>query len=94
MKTVTLPTLFKFFAKDGDKIDGVKVTQFIRTGFNEMEGSTYELNVKVFTTSKYKNLLLKVETNGTYLEDCEEYFEDENVYNKEKMTEWLNAILA
>ena len=94
MKTVTLNTLFKFFADNGDKIEQVKVTKFTHTGFNEMEGNTFEFNVKLFTTKKYKNLLLNVETNNSYLEDCEEYFKSEEIYNKESITEWLNAILS
>lgn len=94
MKTVTLDTLFKFFNTDGDKIDSVKVTSFKKVGFNNMEGNKYEFNLKVFTTHKYQNLFLQVETNGTYLCDCEEYLEREDIYNKESITEWLNAILA
>lgn len=94
MKTVSMKTLLKFFATDGDKINEVKVTSFNRIGFNEMKGSLYDFNIKIFTTDKYKNLFLNVETNSSYLEDCEEYFEKENVYNKENITEWLNAILA
>ena len=93
MKVVSMKTLLKFFNTDGDKIEKVKVTKFTHTGFNEMEGNTFDFNLKVFTTAKYANLLLNVETNGTYLEDCEEYFESEDIYNKEKVTEWLNAIL-
>lgn len=94
MKTVSMKTLLKFFNTDGDKINEVKVTSFNRIGFNEMEGSLYDFNIKIFTTDKYKNLFLNVETNSSWLEDCEEYFEKENVYNKENITEWLNAILA
>lgn len=94
MKTVSMKTLLKFFNTDGDKINEVKVTSFNRIGFNEMEGSLYDFNIKTFTTDKYKNLFLNVETNSSWLEDCEEYFEKENVYNKENITEWLNAILA
>lgn len=94
MKTVTMKTLLTFFATDGDKINEVKVTSFNRAGFNDMEGNKYEFNLKIFTTDKYKNLFLKVETNSSYLCDCEEYLEKEDIYNRESITEWLNATLA
>lgn len=95
MKVVSMQTLFKFFATDGDKINEVKATSFAYTGFNNMVGNKYEFNLKIMTTAKYKNIFLTVETNGTYLYDCEDYFEDENMeFTKENITEWLNAILA
>lgn len=95
MKVVSMKTLLKFFATDGDKIDAVKVTSFKKVGFNDMEGNKYEFNAKIMTTDRYKNIFLTVETNDTYLYDREDYFEDENMeFTKENITEWLNAILA
>lgn len=69
---VTLETASNFLSDNADKIESLKVTQFNRYGFNEIEGSQYEINLKVVTSEKYKNKLIHIATNQTWLDDLAE----------------------
>lgn len=54
------------------KIKEVKVTSIQELGFNQMEGYTYQVNVKLlFENGRYK--LLKYSTNTTYLDDIPDF---------------------
>lgn len=69
-----LQNLYNFMEENKDKIEGFKITHFEKVGFNEMEGGIYQINAKVITTEKYRNKLIKILTNSTYLED---FYNDE-----------------
>lgn len=71
MTYYTLNAIYNFVSDNSDKIKNVKLTHFERYGFNEMEGGQYQINFKIETLPKYKNKLLKVLTNSSYLQDYE-----------------------
>ena len=68
-QTYTLKALFDFVNKYPEAIDNIKITHFERLSFNIMEGHQYEINFKIITVPKYRNKLIKVITNSTWLED-------------------------
>ena len=65
----TLNALFDFVNKYPEAIEDIKITHFERLSFNIMEGHQYEINFKIITVPKYRNKLIKVITNTTWLED-------------------------
>lgn len=71
MNYYTLNAIYNFVIDNSDKIKNVKITHFERYGFNEMEGGQYQVNFKIETLPKYKNKLLKVLTNSSYLQEYE-----------------------
>lgn len=72
----TLNALVQFAGKYQKFIKEVKVTHFERFGFNELEGYQYRLNFKIVTVDGYRNKLVKVLTNSTYMNDYGETEED------------------
>lgn len=50
-------------------IDYVKVTNIKPIGFNTLEGNKYIVNVKIITKNGYKNKLLQIFINSSYLDD-------------------------
>lgn len=81
---VKLNTLCTFLEDNRELIESIKVTQFKQGAFNSYEGFQYQINVKVNTVTGYRNKLIKVITNSTYLED----FED-----RDDFQEWLSSYL-
>ena len=87
-----LQNLYNFVVANKNKIDNFKITHFEKIDFNELEGGIYQINVKVTTTKNYRNKLIKVLTNSTYLED---FYNDEFDNNewitavKDNLTDWL-----
>lgn len=72
------------------KIKEVKVTNIQVIDFNDMEGYTYQVNVKLlFNNGKYK--LLKYTTNTTYLDDIPDF----NNLNElqQSLTEYWDAFI-
>ena len=65
----TLNAIVQFAGKYQKFIKEVKVTHFERFGFNDMEGFQYRINFKIGTVDGYRNKLIKVLTNSTYMED-------------------------
>lgn len=90
MTYYTLNAIYKFVSNNSDKIKNVKITHFERYGFNEMEGGQYQVNFKIETLPKYKNKLLKVLTNSSYLQD---YEGDTDQEVKEELEENINFLL-
>ena len=87
-----LQNLYNFMVANKNKIDNFKITRFEKIDFNELEGGIYQINVKVTTTKNYRNKLIKLLTNSTYLED---FYNDEFDNNewitavKDNLTDWL-----
>lgn len=73
MAYYTLNAVLNFIHEFGKDIQGVKITHFEEYDFNDMEGGQYQINFKIITAPKYRNKLLKVLTNSTYLIDYEDY---------------------
>ena len=89
-----LKNLYNFMAANKNKIESFKITHFEKVGFNEMEGGIYQINVKVITTEKYRNKLIKVLTNSTYLENFyNDGIDDEDwtASVKENLIDWLST---
>lgn len=80
-------------ATNKDKIESFKITHFEKVGFNEMEGGIYQINVKVITTEKYRNKIIKVLTNSSYLEDFynDGLDDDWTAAVKDNLTDWLST---
>lgn len=90
MTYYTLNAIYNFVNDNSDKIKNVKITHFERYGFNDMEGGQYQVNFKIETLPKYKNKLVKVLTNSSYLE---EYEGDTMEEVKEDLEDCLNIQL-
>lgn len=84
MKIGTLKQMNEFVTDNHEKIEKVKVTKIIKTHFNDMEGNNYLANVKIITPNGYKNKLLQVTFNDSYLE-----WYQEEVEEFETVEEWL-----
>ncbi|HFI0151348.1 TPA: hypothetical protein ACGO3A_002234 [Streptococcus suis] len=69
------------------KIKSFKVTSIKELYWNDMEGQNYQINIKMITEDGYKNKLLKVLTNSSYLED----FEGDNL--AEELEDYFNGLL-
>ena len=90
MAYYTLDAVINFINEFRNDIQGVKITHFERYGFNDMEGGQYQINFKIITAPKYRNKLIKVLTNSTYLED---YNGDTAQEVKEELEENINFLL-
>lgn len=90
MQKITLKDLYAFHSENEQLIEGIKVTKFNRLYFNDMEGYHYEFNVKVLTTDGYKNKLLTVETNDTWLEGMADVVDDKELSMEEVVKEYFN----
>lgn len=68
---------YNFINKNYDLIDDTKLTSVKNIGFNYMEGYQWQANYKIITKKQYKNKLLKVYFNDSYLdgETPQEYAE-------------------
>ena len=88
MQTTNLNGIYKFVEHNKKAVDELKVTSLKQYDFNSMEGYQVQLNVKVITKPKFKNCLIKVFTNSTYIED----FYPNNI-DKNFMTELKSNIL-
>ena len=97
MQQVSMNGIYKFLNDNKDKIEYVKATRFHAYAFNEVEGYQWSINVKVITKDDYKNKLLQVVTNSTYLEDFQYDNETETDYSDsefhENFEDWLNTAI-
>ena len=69
MQQVSMNGIYKFLNDNKNKIEYVKATRFHAYAFNEVEGYQWAIKVKIVTKDGYKNKLVQVVTNSTYLED-------------------------
>lgn len=88
MTTASYNDTVKFVSNNKKLIDGVKVTRFEKTGFNDMEGNQFSINVKIIAVDGYKNKLFTMLTNSTYMED----FDADYGEMKEELQDCLNTI--
>lgn len=72
----TLNAINQFVNKYQKFIKDIRITHFERFGFNDMEGYQYRINFKVVTVDGYRNKLVKVLTNSTYINDYGEAEKD------------------
>ena len=72
MKTITYNQLFEFISKHRELIHDIVVQSVKAYDFNNIEGKHYDIKIKIYTTKEYKNTILVVKTNSTYLEDIDE----------------------
>lgn len=89
MTTATYNEGVKFISTNKKLIEGVKVTKLEKTGFNDMEGSQFNINIKLTTVDGYKNKLFTMLTNGTYMEDFGADYDE----MKEKLQDYLNILV-
>lgn len=91
----TLDDTATFLQKNAKLIEGVKVTRLDVGQFNNMEGYQYDFNLKVTTVDGYKNKLINVHTNSSWVQDLYEYDDDGNRTDtkqddKKILTDYLN----
>lgn len=79
----------KFILNNRNLIDGVKITRFEKTGFNNMEGGQFSINIKILAVDGYKNKLFTLLTNSTYLDDFGGGYDE----MKEELKNYLNDLL-
>jgi len=89
MTAATYTESVKFILNNRKLIDGVKVTRFEKTGFNDMEGSQFSINIKILAVDGYKNKLFTMLTNSTYLDDFGGGYDE----MKEELQNYLNDLL-
>jgi hypothetical protein len=87
---LTLDTVYQFMSGNKELIKDFKITSFKQVSFSDMDGYVYRLNIKLTTIDGYKNKLLKVVTNSTYLDEMGETIKDFQ-YN---LTDWYYTALA
>lgn len=90
MQKITLKDLYAFHSENEQLIEGIKVTKFNRLYFNDMEGYHYEFNIKVTTVEGYRNKLLKVVTNDTWLEDMVDVVDGKELSMEDVVKEYFN----
>lgn len=93
MKYYTLQSVYNFVNDNHDVIDSIKITSFTVLDFNSMSGYDYQINFKVETNKEYKNKLIRVLTNSTYLEDFFPENDDGDMTDKEYYQITKNNIL-
>lgn len=90
MQKITLKDLYAFHSENEQLIEGIKVTKFNQLYFNDMEGYHYEFNVKVTTVNGYRNKLLSVVTNDTWLEDMVDVVDGKELSMEDVVKEYFN----
>ena len=97
MQQVSMNGIYKFLNDNKNKIEYVKATRFHAYAFNEVEGYQWAINVKIVTKDGYKNKLVQVVTNSTYLEDFQWNNETETDYSDnefhESFEDWLTTAI-
>lgn len=71
MKTYTYNALFEFIERNIHLIDDIKCTSVKPLYFNNMEGWNYLIRFKVIAKNGYRNKLLAIHTNSTYLDSLD-----------------------
>ena len=89
MTAATYTESVEFVINNRKLIDGVKITRFEKTGFNNMEGGQFSINIKILATDGYKNKLFTMLTNSTYLDDFGGGYDE----MKEELQNYLNDLL-
>lgn len=86
MKVYTYNALFEFIERYRHLIDDIKCTSIRHLYFNDMEGWKYHIRFKVITKDGYKNKLLLIHTNSTYLDSL-------NTVNKDTVQNLIDCYL-
>lgn len=71
-------------------IENYYVTNAEAVSFNCFEGNIYHVNIKLVTKEGYKNKIITMVTNSTYIEDFD-LWDDEKTL-KENFQSWLECI--
>jgi len=90
MQATTMNGIYNFLKNNKDKIENVKITRMTYKDFNEYEGYQWQVNVKVISKEGYKNKLIAIQTNSTYVDDFD-LDEDGNIYNSDEHSSEENA---
>lgn len=86
MKTYTYNALFDFLQRNLYLIDNIKCTSVKPLYFNDMEGWNYLIRFKIIAKKGYKNKLLVIHTNSTYLDSL-------NTVNKNTVQSLVDCFL-
>lgn len=66
------------------------VTSAEKASFNCMEGNVYHVNIKLVTKEGYKDKIIKMVTNSTYIEDFDLWDDEKSL--KENFQTWIECI--
>lgn len=88
MKVYNFDSLCQSLYNHQNFIDYIKITNIKHIGFNTLEGNRYIVNVKIITKDGYKNKLLQVYINHSYLDDSL------TEISNECLSEYLNNCLS
>lgn len=86
MKTYTYNVLLKFIERNTHLIDNIKCTSVKPLYFNDMEGWNYLIRFKIISKKGYKNKLLAIHTNSTYLDSLD-------TVNKDTVQTFINNFM-
>lgn len=93
MQATDMDGIYNFLNANKDKINSFKITSMTAGNFNSWEGYQWQINVKIFTKEGYRNKLVAVLTNSSYLDEFD-LDESGNCYVDSEHSEEENAIHA
>lgn len=64
--------IYRFLERNAELTRDVKITNVKQYGFNDMEGWQYQINFKLVTVDGYRDKLVQVNTNSSWIEDWED----------------------
>ena len=79
--------IYRFLERNAELTRDVKITRVQQYGFNDMEGWQYQINFKLVTVDGYRDKLVQVNTNSTYIED----WEDDDAPWQENLLDYLRS---
>lgn len=71
-------------------IENYYVTSAEGVSFNCFEGNVYHVNIKLITKEGYKDKMVKMVTNSTYIEDFDLWDDERSL--KENFQTWLECM--
>lgn len=71
-------------------IENYYVTSAEVVSFNCFEGNIYHVNIKLVTKEGYKDKMIQMVTNSTYIEDFDLWDDEQSL--KENFQSWLECI--
>lgn len=92
MKQLTMNAMVETI-NNGTKSGMIKdyyVTSAEKVSFNCMEGNVYHVNIKLVTKEGYKDKIIKMVTNSTYIEDFDLWDDEKSL--KDNFQTWIECI--
>jgi hypothetical protein len=79
--------IYRFLERNAELTRDVKITKVHQYGFNDMEGWQYQINFKLVTVDGYRDKLVQVNTNSSWIEE----WEDNDASWQENVLDYLRS---